>query len=610
MPPNATAAFQTPDAGSDYFATEAHYISLSARIVATLRRGSHVVFVTGDPPPSSVVLSQMLRAAAIWWYRVIDIACGPEIGRDELMSVYAAAAANTPGGMADAAEKFAPGLPPLFVFDDGDRLSDRQIEEICEALGCSDGDGAVGVLLARPTLLDRLESPRPRWLGDSPTARVRVAELGREEIPTFIRRQLRSEGREDALDADTITTIGDVAGGDPALVNHLSRLSLSFTAAAEDEIHRRSVAASQPTGRAGGSGIVTTQPNLGASPGTPDRKQDAAAILESSAAASVRRRSAWRWPIGITACLVVGALLLLPKYDIGALTRRAGITSLVDKAQQLSAPTLAGAVHEIMRPFGAIAGGHGSEPVAASHKPTATLAATWRRQQPLRTDCVVTMGEAHAALAQASAKTVVAASATLAAGSTSQASDLQIVAPGDAVGASYRAAVATVPPTASKRGDPAAASSQSADGPSVGSAPAAAQPAIATRAAGASAEPSVKSAAAIVTPTSVPASRPEPLVTPQRLSPAEVAALVTRGDAFVGLRDLASARLLYARAAAAGDGRAALRMGATYDPAFLDRVGIIGVLADQQQAISWYRRARALGEAEAMHRLDEHNPTQ
>lgn len=63
--------------------------------------------------------------------------------------------------------------------------------------------------------------------------------------------------------------------------------------------------------------------------------------------------------------------------------------------------------------------------------------------------------------------------------------------------------------------------------------------------------------------------KPEPAEVP-RPSAAEIAALVARGDALVGLGELASARLFYARAAEAGDGRAALRMGATYDPAFLE----------------------------------------
>jgi hypothetical protein len=40
-----------------------------------------------------------------------------------------------------------------------------------------------------------------------------------------------------------------------------------------------------------------------------------------------------------------------------------------------------------------------------------------------------------------------------------------------------------------------------------------------------------------------------------------------------------------------------LRMGATYDPAFLDQAGIHRAFGDQQAAAFWYRRATELGEA-------------
>jgi len=57
-----------------------------------------------------------------------------------------------------------------------------------------------------------------------------------------------------------------------------------------------------------------------------------------------------------------------------------------------------------------------------------------------------------------------------------------------------------------------------------------------------------------------------------RLATAEIAALRARGDSLLGVGDITSARLFYERASDAGDGRAALRLGATYDPGFLDRV--------------------------------------
>jgi hypothetical protein len=85
---------------------------------------------------------------------------------------------------------------------------------------------------------------------------------------------------------------------------------------------------------------------------------------------------------------------------------------------------------------------------------------------------------------------------------------------------------------------------------------------------------------------------------PQR-PPIDTGTLLTRGDQFLSQSDVASARLFYERAAEAGDGRGALRMGMTFDPVFLARLRLHGVRTDKAQAIVWYRRASALGNAEA-----------
>jgi len=95
---------------------------------------------------------------------------------------------------------------------------------------------------------------------------------------------------------------------------------------------------------------------------------------------------------------------------------------------------------------------------------------------------------------------------------------------------------------------------------------------------------------------------------PLPLPAEQITALLARGDAFVRTRDIASARLLYERAADAGNGRAALRMGESFDPAFLDSIGIHRMLGDRQLALSWYRRACDLGDAEAALLLQKLEP--
>ena len=96
-------------------------------------------------------------------------------------------------------------------------------------------------------------------------------------------------------------------------------------------------------------------------------------------------------------------------------------------------------------------------------------------------------------------------------------------------------------------------------------------------------------------PPGQPASEP--------LSAAQIAMLLARGDAAFRQGDIASARLFYQPAVAAGEGRGALGMGATYDPDFLRRSRLRGLPADPAKARAWYLRALALGAAEAESRL-------
>jgi hypothetical protein len=84
-----------------------------------------------------------------------------------------------------------------------------------------------------------------------------------------------------------------------------------------------------------------------------------------------------------------------------------------------------------------------------------------------------------------------------------------------------------------------------------------------------------------------------------RLSAGEMAALLARGDTLLSVGDVASARLFYERAVDAGGGLAAIRLGETFDPLFLDRVHLSGVRGDPGVALFWYRRARDLGATDA-----------
>jgi TPR repeat protein len=88
-----------------------------------------------------------------------------------------------------------------------------------------------------------------------------------------------------------------------------------------------------------------------------------------------------------------------------------------------------------------------------------------------------------------------------------------------------------------------------------------------------------------------------------RLSEDEIAMLVSRGNSFIQSGDLVSARLLLKRAAEGGSADAALRLGETFDPKFLNSLGALGISPDSAMARQWYEKAAALGSAGAAQRL-------
>ena len=96
------------------------------------------------------------------------------------------------------------------------------------------------------------------------------------------------------------------------------------------------------------------------------------------------------------------------------------------------------------------------------------------------------------------------------------------------------------------------------------------------------------------TSTVVPLALPKPPTKPA-FPGAEITTLLARGDWLFATGDVVSARLLYERAAEAGEAQGAVRLGKTFDPIFLDRAHVREARADAGMAVFWYRRARDLG---------------
>ena len=67
--------------------------------------------------------------------------------------------------------------------------------------------------------------------------------------------------------------------------------------------------------------------------------------------------------------------------------------------------------------------------------------------------------------------------------------------------------------------------------------------------------------------------------------------------------DIATARAFFVSAAEAGDARALVALGDTFDPATLTRLGVVGLKGDEAKARDYYARALAAGATGARERL-------
>jgi hypothetical protein len=85
----------------------------------------------------------------------------------------------------------------------------------------------------------------------------------------------------------------------------------------------------------------------------------------------------------------------------------------------------------------------------------------------------------------------------------------------------------------------------------------------------------------------------------QPIDPEQAAILMKRGQDALKTGDIAAARLAFGRVADAGNADAALALAVTYDPGYLARQNVVGVVGDEAKARAWYQRATELGSTEA-----------
>jgi hypothetical protein len=116
--------------------------------------------------------------------------------------------------------------------------------------------------------------------------------------------------------------------------------------------------------------------------------------------------------------------------------------------------------------------------------------------------------------------------------------------------------------------------------------------------------PPAASAPARAQPAPSPAPRETAVAPAARSSTGtDVEQLLRRGDQLLASGDIIAARHFFELVSEAGDSRAALRLGKTYDPAFLQQSGVRGIAGNPATAKFWYLKAIASGDKDADMRL-------
>ncbi|HEY1895923.1 MAG TPA: hypothetical protein VGG62_06610, partial [Terracidiphilus sp.] len=496
-----------------------------------------VVVVTGDPPPIPQILYTALTAGAASQYAVTGLSCGPELGRDELLRASHVLSDPSTGARTTSGDPPTPSpAAPLLVFDDAAQLSDEQIELIFENLCMSTRPGD-----HRNTAAVLLA--RPNFLArlEQPALRFWLAE---RVLAARLRFQELGGGEVMAFirhqlpagEAERAFSEETVA----AIANVSGGDPILVNRFARRLLDHAAAKTAKSFGRSSSNPTVVapTERPVEKSRTTSDERPQDAAVPETVLDLGEQIWT-WRWP-GINAMVRLSAVIVVWLVCFGG----AGAFFPDPPEEKVSIlSTLTGdasaASRESELSVGEAARPGPAAAASAARAPVATLMAENRT--------------AVAARAPGASPSEVA---------PTRAADAQTGPP--------------EPIVASRKANPLM--SPAGAGPTAG---------------GIALSATLEAAPAIATLTPItPATR-------LRLSPAEITALIARGDQLLGTGDVASARLFYERAADVGDGEAALKLGMTFDPAFLSFGRLSGARGDPATAIAWYRRAHDLGQAEA-----------
>ena len=189
----SSAAFPHVVPGVGYLESSAHYAAVARRALAVMRGGrGSIVLLINDPPADSQALTEALGKIAGPGYVAITIPCGPELTLAELEHKFSLNQASGMGAVVERPGRSPPRFP-LFILDDFDRLSDGQIEEICQLGLGQDRLHSAAILLSSADFAVRIQRPTLRFLKERIIAELRFQEVSDDEAVTFLHDQLLTQ---------------------------------------------------------------------------------------------------------------------------------------------------------------------------------------------------------------------------------------------------------------------------------------------------------------------------------------------------------------------------------------------------------------------------------
>jgi hypothetical protein len=582
--PTVSQPFASDAAGSDYFVTDFHYMNVAAEIRRQLAQQRGFLVVNGPPSPDGKLLERYLdgstaaESSDASGFRANLVRCREGWTFGDVVIAYSRQLGLSPDAgawsiLSQVMQESRKGIMRVLILDNADALDDNGFDELRRFTRVDDPYVLPVVLLAGPGFASRMEVEL-RTLRPAVVGSLSLQHLLPDEVAAFIRYQLEPMGDsyEGAFPPGAVMTIAEAAEGDPRVVNELARQHLDAFAGPQDadaptRSRRDEDEEPEPVAPVAPVINVAAEPPVAAEEPLPVRVVARSLAPDPSLQTVTPLPRPVRRPVErLARNLVIAAILLFAgAYGIALLYSMLPESSSDGTARPVTAST-----------------SDKASATSAVPAPTQTADRRSADRPPSSEKPVVAFATPPEKPAQAPAKPAKAAASR--------------VAP--PLGAAAKKA-ASIEPSAPPPPPPqvAAPAVRPAPPPPQAAAPVAPPPAGAAPAA----RPARPQPQTIARAEAQPAQRS---AAPADQAPTtEMSALTARGDQFLAAGDIESARDFFERAVEEGDAAASCGLGKTYDPLFLQQVGMRGVAGDPGKAATWYRRAVAAGNAEAATRL-------